>query len=195
MQTSTMKISLVATLLCIPSAMASIQIIPVLVAAAVLGGISVGGTGMTAGIVSGVVSGAVGVGIGCATKSGCKRQEDAIHYARNMAREVAAEIAADMEKRQDGPGAAPVGVPQHNWDDCYNEALASHITITGPIGDNHIRAEGVPPTCMTLATVIGGTAVQAIPIPCGSACMEWTNMTPEFYENVRGMLNVQVLNA
>lgn len=193
MQTNTKMISLVATLLCIPGAMASLPIIPALVAAAVVGGGA--SSGMTAGVVSGVVSGAVGVGIGCATKSGCKRQEDSIHYARNMAHEVAAEVAAEMEKRQDGPGAAPVGVPQHNWDDCYNEALSSHITITGPIGDNHIRAEGVPPTCMTLATVIGGTAGQAIPIPCGSNCMEWTNMTPEFYENVRGMLNSQVLNA
>ncbi|KAI8297288.1 hypothetical protein K4K59_003560 [Colletotrichum sp. SAR11_240] len=148
---------------------------------------------MTSGGVSGVVSGAVNVGIGCTTKSDCKRQEDAIRYAQNMAHEIAAEVAA--EKQQDGPGAAPVGVPQHIWDDCYIEAIGSHITITGPIGDNHIRAEGMPPTCMTLATVVGDTAGQAIPIPCGSACMEWTNMTPEYYEFVRGMLNSQVLSA
>lgn len=73
---------------------------------------------MTSGGVSGVVSGAVNVGIGCTTKSDCKRQEDAIRYAQNMAHEIAAEVAAAMEKQQDGPGAAPVDVPQHIWDDC-----------------------------------------------------------------------------
>ncbi|KAF4819111.1 hypothetical protein CGCSCA5_v004685 [Colletotrichum siamense] len=191
MQTNTMMISLVATLLCVPSAMASLPLIPAAITA-----VAVFAAGsMTPGGVSGVVSGAVDVGIGCTTKSDCKRQEDAIRYARNMAHEIAAEVAVAMEKQQDGPGAAPVGVPQHTWDDCYTEALGSHITITGPIGDNHIRAEGMPPTCMTLATVVGDTAGQAIPIPCGSACMEWTNMTPEYYEFVRGMLNSQVLSA
>ena len=161
-----------------------------------LGASAATATALTSGAVSGTISGsigaAVGAGVAC-SRGGCRRRRsEAIAHAENVAREIEAELAA----RQDvpGPGPAPVGIPQHNWDDCYNQALNAHITVTGPIGDNHIRVEGLPPTCMTLATVLdGNTSGGPVPIPCGSACIEYTGMTPEAFEQIRGQINAQIL--
>lgn len=110
---------------------------------------------------------------------------------------MARDIQAELEARQDvpGPGPAPQGVSQNNWDDCYNEALHAHITVAGPVGDNHIRIEGVPPNCMTLATVLDGNVNGGPrPTPCGSACIEYGNMNPEEFEQIRYQVNAEVLS-
>lgn len=141
---------------------------------------------MGVGIISGVVSSAAGAGISKAIG----RRHAAFAHAQKMAREV----AADMEKR-DGPPPAPAGVNQFNWDECFYAAKESHMTVTGPVGDNNIRVEGIPPACMNLAAFIsGGQGDMGRPIPCGSACIEYTNMTPEYYENVRAIINTQMLH-
>ncbi|KAF6816316.1 hypothetical protein CPLU01_13877 [Colletotrichum plurivorum] len=102
-------------------------------------------------------------------------------------------------KRQEdaGPDPAPAGVPQYNWDECYHAARSSQITVTGPVGDNHIRVEGVPAVCMNLATVMTGAPQGDVgrAQPCGSDCIEYVNMTPEYHENMRALINTQVLHV
>jgi hypothetical protein len=43
------------------------------------------------------------------------------------------------------------------------------------------RFDNIPPACMNLASVLGGscTGTSARPTPCGSACMQYTSLTDE----------------
>ncbi|KAF6795350.1 hypothetical protein CSOJ01_13474 [Colletotrichum sojae] len=93
-----------------------------------------------------------------------------------------------------GPGPAPAEVPQYNWDECYYAARGAQITVTGPVGDSHIRVVGVPAVCMNLATVMTGAPQGDVgrAQSCGSDCSEYVNMTPEYYENMRALINTQV---
>ncbi|KAF9879652.1 hypothetical protein CkaCkLH20_03195 [Colletotrichum karsti] len=103
-------------------------------------------------------------------------------------------VAAKMERTPDGPGLAPPGVPQFNWDSCFHEARQSQIVVEGPVGNHGIRAIGLPPVCMNLAVVLGGDVNgTATPIPCGSDCMDWVNMTPGNHDGVRHMINSKLL--
>ncbi|KAI8228648.1 hypothetical protein K4K54_002085 [Colletotrichum sp. SAR 10_86] len=124
-----------------------------------------------------------------------RRHQYAVTYAHRMVREIAAEIKTRRAQSLEEPGLAPPGVPQYNWDDCFNQARQANISIRGPVGDHGIRATGVPPVCMNLATMLGGAVNgTGMPIPCGSDCMDWVKMTPEYYEGVRKMLNGQTLD-
>ncbi|KAL0937398.1 uncharacterized protein CTRU02_207129 [Colletotrichum truncatum] len=118
-------------------------------------------------------------------------QRRSLIHVRKIAREVAAELGG-----REGPGSAPPGVPQHNWNDCYHAALESEIFVEGPTRERGIRATNVPPVCMVLANVLGGiyNGTQPTPIPCGSDCMDWINMTPEYYDGIRSILNSKPLN-
>ncbi|KAI1465988.1 uncharacterized protein F4812DRAFT_460968 [Daldinia caldariorum] len=75
------------------------------------------------------------------------------------------------------PPTAPEGVPQFNVDACYRDALNATVTMTGPVGENHIRVEGLPQTCMVLSMILGGTPHGPQPVPCGNACIEFAGMT------------------
>lgn len=51
-----------------------------------------------------------------------------------------------------------------------------------------IQADGVPPTCMTLATVLVGDPVNGpYPTPLGSASLLYDNLTPEQYNDLAGI--------
>ncbi|KAK2767954.1 hypothetical protein CKAH01_04522 [Colletotrichum kahawae] len=123
-----------------------------------------------------------------------KRHQYAVTYAHRMVREIAAETKKRRAQSPEEPGPAPPGVPQYNWDDCFNQARQANIWIIGPVGDHGIRATGVPPVCMNLATLLGGAVNgTGMPIPCGSDCMDWVNMTPDYYEGVRKMLSAEAV--
>lgn len=150
-------------------------------------------TGVTSGTVSGAIAAAVGAGVACGTGNCRRRRSAALAHAGNLARE----IQAELDARQDvsGAGAAPKGVPQVDWDDCYNDALEAQITVSGPYGDNRIRVEGLPPSCMVLTNDLdGSTDGGPIPVPCGSDCVEYSRMSPEEYEEIREHVNVEVLS-
>lgn len=52
-----------------------------------------------------------------------------------------------------------------------------------------IQADGVPPTCMTLATVlVGDPADGPYPMPLGSSTLLYDNLTPEQFNNLRSIL-------
>lgn len=186
---STIVCAAIATLAFLQVTPAPPVLIPLGVSAATATAIT---SGATSGTISGIIGAGVGAGVACGTGNCSRRRRAAATHAEKVAREIEAELAA---RQAPGAGPAPVGVPQHNWDDCYNDALNAQITINGPVGDNHIQIEGLPPTCMVLATVLDGkTNGGPVPIPCGSACIEYSGMTPEEYEQIRGRVNAQILS-
>ncbi|KAI1778345.1 hypothetical protein F4818DRAFT_438511 [Hypoxylon cercidicola] len=66
-----------------------------------------------------------------------------------------------------------------------------HAVFSTPFG---IRIQGLPPTCMVLSTVIDGKVDGGpTPTPCGTACLEYSGMTPDDYEHIRAMVNQQIL--
>ncbi|KAK7409256.1 hypothetical protein QQX98_008566 [Neonectria punicea] len=83
---------------------------------------------------------------------------------------------------------APAGVPQQEFDRCYNDLAQEsvHINVQGPVNNNGVQVDGLPASCMNLATVLDGDAVGGpVPQPCGSACLLYDNLSAEDYEKMR----------
>ncbi|KAI1081160.1 hypothetical protein F5B20DRAFT_588715 [Whalleya microplaca] len=192
MRTSTIAASIIAGLAFLPAVPAP----PVFIA---LGASAATAAAMTSGLTSGLVSGSIGAGVGAGVACGAKktcghRRRAAYEHAEKLVREITDQL--DMRGEVPGPGPAPKGVPQYNWDNCFHDALKSKITVHGPVGDNHIKVEGLPPSCMVLSTVLDGkTSGGPTPVPCGSACIEYSGMDVASYENIRKMINTQILHA
>ncbi|KAF4980508.1 hypothetical protein FZEAL_3496 [Fusarium zealandicum] len=86
------------------------------------------------------------------------------------------------------PIQAPAGVPQQEFERCYTDLSQASVAINvqGPVQNNGIRVEGLPASCMNLATVLDGDAAGGpVPQPCGSACLLYDNLSPEDYEKMR----------
>ncbi|KAK0390639.1 hypothetical protein NLU13_0143 [Sarocladium strictum] len=97
-----------------------------------------------------------------------------------------ATVINQNKKRQEFE--APPGVPQFEFDRCYNDLSQESVTVNvqGPVNNNGIQVDGLPATCMNLATVIDGDAAGGPPpIPCGSACLLYDNLSAEDYESLR----------
>ncbi|RDW75424.1 hypothetical protein BP6252_06566 [Coleophoma cylindrospora] len=78
------------------------------------------------------------------------------------------------------PGVGPCNVPQYNFDQC--QADLKHVTVKTSIpAKGEARFDNVPATCMDLATVLTGACGAKGPgvVPCGSACLHYTNLTPK----------------
>ncbi|KAK2750561.1 hypothetical protein CKAH01_17936 [Colletotrichum kahawae] len=107
------------------------------------------------------------------------------------------EIEAEISKRkEDGSGSAPAGTSQYAWDACFDQVQVSNtpINVNGPIKENHIRVTGLPPACMNMATALGSLEGQrAVPVPCGSDCIEHGDMSPGYYEAVRSFVNDRLI--
>ncbi|KAI2625905.1 hypothetical protein GGR54DRAFT_522052 [Hypoxylon sp. NC1633] len=191
MRTSVIVGSLIASL-------AFLQGVPAPPVFIALGATAATATAMTSGLTSGLVSGSigasVGAGVACA-RGGCRRRQAAFMHASKVVRDISSQLDT-RDSQVPGPPPAPQGIPQNNWNDCYHDALNAKITVNGPINDNHIRVDGLPQTCMVLSTVIdGNTNGGPTPTPCGTACIEYSGMTADEYENIRHMINTQVLKT
>ncbi|KAF3808037.1 hypothetical protein GCG54_00012616 [Colletotrichum gloeosporioides] len=119
-----------------------------------------------------------------------RRADVAFLHARRMAMEIEAEIS--RRKEEDGSGSAPAGASQYAWDACFDQVKVSNtpINVNGPINENHIRVTGLPPACMNMATALGSLEGQrAVPVPCGSDCIDYGDMSPGYYEAVRSFVN------
>ncbi|KAK4649987.1 hypothetical protein QC762_703415 [Podospora pseudocomata] len=92
--------------------------------------------------------------------------------------------------RQATPPTAPEGVPQFEFDRCFNDINGGSVLLEGPVENNGIRISGLPATCMNLATVLDGDASGGPPpTPCGSDCLLYNNLSAADYNNLRGILN------
>lgn len=165
-----------------------------------LGSIGVGVSSSAPAVIGGVASGAVAGSIAGGIGAAANRRRHALSHASRLAREIESEVVAKVAPRDGeeiaGPPKAPEGVPQHNVDDCWRDAFEADITITGPVGDNRVKIEGLPPTCMVLSTVLDGNAAGGPrPYPCGTTCLEYGDMTPEEYDNIRSTVNAEVIKA
>ncbi|RYP46499.1 hypothetical protein DL768_007295 [Monosporascus sp. mg162] len=104
---------------------------------------------------------------------------------------IAANVGRDIKVRNINGRqqfVAPPGVPQFEFDRCYNDLALAGVSlyVQGPVSNNGVQVDGLPPTCMNLATVIDGNAAGGpVPIPCGSACLLYDNLSPEDYELMR----------
>ncbi|KAI1777285.1 hypothetical protein F4818DRAFT_439643 [Hypoxylon cercidicola] len=86
---------------------------------------------------------------------------------------------------------APSGVPQQEFDRCTNDmAQGAKIHVQGPVKNNGVQVDGLPASCMNLATVLDGDAVGGpVPIPCGSACLLYDNLSAKDYETMQNTFN------
>ncbi|KAJ0385107.1 hypothetical protein COL922a_006989 [Colletotrichum nupharicola] len=123
-----------------------------------------------------------------------RRADAAFLHARRMVMEIEAEIS--RRKEEDGSGSAPAGTSQYAWDACFDQVQVSNtpINVNGPIKENHIRVTGLSPACMNMATALGSLEGQrAVPVPCGSDCIEYGDMSPGYYEAVRSFVNERLI--
>ncbi|KAI9147431.1 hypothetical protein HJFPF1_12451 [Paramyrothecium foliicola] len=74
------------------------------------------------------------------------------------------------------------------WQLCRDELSTATVTFSGPAPGN-VLAEGIPPSCMTLATVITGQHNQGNPIPMGSASILFQNLSNEEIMEIQAALD------
>ncbi|ORY69042.1 uncharacterized protein BCR38DRAFT_324148, partial [Pseudomassariella vexata] len=88
---------------------------------------------------------------------------------------------AEYVRRDDGVG--PCGVPQYNYDMCQDQLVGVTVNSTIPVF-GQAQFDYLPPACMDLAGFIVGSCNAPdgpIPVPCGSACMLYMDMTSDHY--------------
>ncbi|GIK02890.1 hypothetical protein Aspvir_006953 [Aspergillus viridinutans] len=73
-----------------------------------------------------------------------------------------------LEKRQSWPG-----VPDQNIKQCHDANVGRTVTVR-ETSANSLRVENVAPECMNLAALF---TEQGTPIPCGSACLDYVNLS------------------
>ncbi|KAI9923877.1 hypothetical protein ASPWEDRAFT_170489 [Aspergillus wentii DTO 134E9] len=102
------------------------------------------------------------------------------HFGNKERRGELLEIRGDFK--------APPGVPQQEFDRCANDLSKESVKINvkGPVENHGVRAQGLPASCMNLATVIDGDASGGPrPTPCGSDCLLYNNLNKNEYEKMR----------
>lgn len=138
-------------------------------------------SGLTSGSVSGSISGSVGIGVGVGIgKNNNPKVRRAVRSQKMYQREI---LGRQEIPEGFGPGEAPQGVNQLDWDRCYMDGLDANIVVNGPIDDGRtIQLSGLPSSCMPLNLVLDGNPEGgAIPEPCGSDCLKYKEMTEEDY--------------
>ncbi|KAI0376500.1 hypothetical protein F5Y04DRAFT_266182 [Hypomontagnella monticulosa] len=89
------------------------------------------------------------------------------------------------------------GVPKYNFDLCSQEMKDVKI-ITSTPGPGQARFDNIPPACMVLSTVLTGACDPAspgpLPVPCGSACLSYSDITDEQIDEVMKSLSANGLS-
>ncbi|BCR96745.1 uncharacterized protein AKAW2_30064S [Aspergillus luchuensis] len=85
-----------------------------------------------------------------------------------------------LSKRQSWPG-----VPDYNIQMCHDANIGRTVTVT-QTSTSSMRIENVAPECMNLATLF---TEQGTPIPCGSACLEYVNLSAEDNQKLIDIIN------
>ncbi|KFY61369.1 hypothetical protein V496_05058 [Pseudogymnoascus sp. VKM F-4515 (FW-2607)] len=74
----------------------------------------------------------------------------------------------------------PCNIPMYNFDLCRDQLKSQTIQVVSSIPSPGVgRFDNIPPACMNLASVLGGscTGEGPRPTPCGSACMQYSGLT------------------
>lgn len=94
------------------------------------------------------------------------------------------------EQARENPPSPPGGVNQADWDDCMKTIAANPINVQGPSGQNNIRITGFAPACKSILLDIEGAEYESVkPTDCGVDCVEYTNMSQEYYEEIRRLVD------
>ncbi|KFX88471.1 hypothetical protein O988_09009 [Pseudogymnoascus sp. VKM F-3808] len=83
----------------------------------------------------------------------------------------------NVERRAD---VGPCNIPKYNFDICHDQVKAQTIQVVSSIPSPGVgRFDNIPPACMNLASVLGGscTGEGPRPTPCGSACIQYTGLS------------------
>ncbi|KAI8272305.1 hypothetical protein K4K59_011398 [Colletotrichum sp. SAR11_240] len=94
----------------------------------------------------------------------------------------------DVGKRQVGP----CNVPSYNFDQCRGQVQSQGVQVISSIPAGGVaQFDNVPPACMNLASVLGGSCngVTVRPTPCGSACMQWAGLSDDEMNALSSALN------
>ncbi|OBT70314.1 hypothetical protein VE03_00048 [Pseudogymnoascus sp. 23342-1-I1] len=86
----------------------------------------------------------------------------------------------------------PCNIPKYNFDLCRDQVKSQTARVVSSIPvAGEARFDNIPPACMNLAAVLGGscTGTGARPTPCGSACMKYTSLTDEQMSYLSRALN------
>lgn len=120
-------------------------------------------------LVGGLGGGAIAGGIGAATNK---------------------KKSSRLARRQDP--LAGMDLPEQAANDCRNQLHSATVHVS-PVDNNGVRFDGVPPACMTLATVFLGNnpAGQPAPIPMGSASLQYENLSPDELQTLQNVLDTK----
>ncbi|RYP07318.1 hypothetical protein DL765_009195 [Monosporascus sp. GIB2] len=77
---------------------------------------------------------------------------------------------------------------QQAWNDCRSQLGSASLMFSAPETGN-VLVQGVPPACMTLATVITGQYNQGNPIPMGSDSILFQNLSDEDVQEIQAALD------
>ncbi|XRM48113.1 hypothetical protein ABZX51_011053 [Aspergillus tubingensis] len=83
-------------------------------------------------------------------------------------------------KRQSWPG-----VPDYNIQMCHDANIDRSVTVT-QTSTSSLRNENVAAECMNHATLF---TEEGAPSPCGSACLEYLNLSTEDYQKLMEIIN------
>ncbi|KFX89846.1 hypothetical protein V490_06782 [Pseudogymnoascus sp. VKM F-3557] len=128
------------------------------------------------GLTAGAVGGSVGSwcrehpGPGCAKRS-------TIGMGKRDVIDLSDIPKVNVERRAD---VGPCNIPMYNFDLCHDQVNSQTVKVVSSIPSPGVaRFDNVPPACMNLASVLGGscTGEGARPTPCGSACMQYSGLT------------------
>ncbi|KAK2606030.1 hypothetical protein QQS21_003548 [Conoideocrella luteorostrata] len=86
-------------------------------------------------------------------------------------------------------GRAPPGVPQFEFDRCYEQMNGVSVNADSPAA-GEIRFSGVPAACMNLANVLVGDPVNGpYALPCGSDCLHYTGLNEQQFNELLDKLH------
>ncbi|CAN8097844.1 unnamed protein product [Discula destructiva] len=105
---------------------------------------------------------------------------------RLMRREQLAQRSTDFEDYK--VIAARQEQNQLAWDLCHQQLGSASLTFSGPSPGN-VLVQGMPPACMTLATVITGEFNVGTPVPQGSDSMLFQNLSDEDIQEIQNALD------
>ncbi|KAI0434846.1 hypothetical protein F5Y09DRAFT_354841 [Xylaria sp. FL1042] len=74
------------------------------------------------------------------------------------------------------------------WSLCHDQLATASLTFSSPMEGN-VLVEGMPPACMTLATVITGQFDVGNPVPMGSSSILFQNLSSDDIQQIQDALD------
>ncbi|KAH7309823.1 hypothetical protein B0I35DRAFT_463737 [Stachybotrys elegans] len=134
------------------------------------------------------VSSAHFLAIPAATAAGIGAVSNAVSAASAVAGTVTTAIQNGQNRRSVSRVYRRQEQNQLAWQLCREELGTATVTFSGP-APGSVLAEGIPPSCMTLATVITGEHNQGSPIPMGSDSILFQNLSNEEIMEIQAALD------